>query len=342
MKHIKFYSGGIGSWKMTKRSMLEHGLEDTIMLFTDTLIEGKDVYRFLLTTTQEITGIDQSDLIEMCDYIPEITHETMGFRKEYLIDLARRVTERNPYFVWIADGRDPWEVFKDVRWIGNSRTAQCSHLLKQEMAARWIEEHFNSESPMKADITKKEFKNWNEKKIQEFEELKRKEWEENTKEKCVLYLGIDWSEDHRKAAPIKNWHPYRVEFPMCDEPYIDKNDMLDDLKLLNIDPPDSYGKGFSHSNCSNFCVRAGQGHFVKLLQTNPELYRYHEEKEQEMREFLGKDYSILRRQKNKIKEYITLRQLREEYEVKSEDIDMDDIGGCGCFVSDDSIEKDDA
>lgn len=325
MKHIRFYSGGIGSWAMTKRSMSVSGLEDTIMLFTDTLIEDKDLYRFLLETTQEVTGIDQLDLIESCEYIPDVTHETMEARKSYLIDLAQKTSLRNPYFVWIADGRDPWDVFKDVRWIGNSRTAQCSHKLKQDMAAKWIGKYFKPDSPR-----------------DEEDENEVEMWNEDEREECILYLGIDWSEDHRRKAPTENWLPYRVEFPMCDEPYIDKNDMLQELRDMNIKVPRLYDLGYSHNNCGGFCVRAGQGHFINLLQQFPELYKYHEEKEQEMRDFLGKDYSILRRQKNKIKEYITLRQLREEYEAKSEDIDMDDIGGCGCFVSDDSIERDDA
>lgn len=157
----------------------------------------------------------------------------------------------------------------------------------------------------------------------------------NTDEQCVLYLGIDWTEDHRRKAPIDNWHPYRVEFPMCEEPYVDKEDMLNDLKEYGIEIPLLYKKGYSHNNCGAFCVRAGQGHFVKLLQTNPELYKYHENKEQEMRDYLDKDVSILRRQKNNVKEYITLKQLREEWEANNTcDIDLDDIGGCGCFVQD--------
>lgn len=157
MKHICFYSGGIGSWAMTKRVIARHGLDNVVMLFTDTMIEDKDLYRFLLETTQEITGINQSDLIEMTKNIPEV-HYDMNARKRYLIELAKATCKINPYFVWIADGRDPWEVFKDVRWIGNSRTAQCSHKLKQEMAANWIEKHFKSEIPEKVNLEQKNLK----------------------------------------------------------------------------------------------------------------------------------------------------------------------------------------
>lgn len=335
MKHISFYSGGVGSWAMTKRVIAQQGLENVIMLFTDTLIEDKDLYRVLLETTQEITGIDQTDLIALAEGIPDVGHETMEKRKEYLIELAQLTSNRNPHFVWIADGRDPWGVFKDAKWIGNSRTAQCSHKLKQEMASKWIKKHFNSEVPAKVNTSKKKFKDWSLEKIKKWEDKARKAWEKNTNEKCVLYLGIDWSEDHRRIAPTENWHPYRVEFPMCDEPYIDKNEMLGELNHAGIRTPRLYVQNFAHNNCGGFCVRAGQGHFINLLQQFPALYKYHEDKEQEMRIYLDKDVSILRRQKNKIKEYITLKQLREEFESNDmEDIDMEDIGGCGCFVED--------
>jgi hypothetical protein len=99
---------------------------------------------------------------------------------------------------------------------------------------------------------------------------------------------------------------------------------------------------FAHNNCGGFCVRAGQGHFVNLLEKNPALYRYHEEKEQEMRDYLGKDVAMLRRTRNKVKIPLTLRMLREEVEAnRTDQIDMFDIGGCGCFLqdTDDSTEQ---
>lgn len=259
MKHIVFYSGGIGSYMTAKRVIEKYGKDDVILLFTDTLIEDEDLYRFIDETVEQL-GVT---------------------------------------FVREADGRTPWEVFKDVRWIGNSRIAQCSHKLKQDAAAKWLKNNFQPDE-------------------------------------CVLYLGIDWTEEHRTKAPKKNWAPYQVEFPMCEEPYLTKEDMLAELKNDGIEIPRLYKLGFAHNNCGGFCVRAGQGHFINLLKTMPERYAYHEAKEQEMRDFLGKDVSILRRQRKGVKEYITLKQLREEWESDNrEQIDLFDIGGCGCFVQDD-------
>jgi hypothetical protein len=295
MKHIVFDSGGIGSKSTLKRVIEKHGKENVIRLFTDTLIEDEDLYRFQDDVTR-VTGV-------------ELTK--------------------------VADGRNPWEVFRDVRWIGNSRIAQCSHILKQEAAAKWIEERFKPHKPMyiKAKDVKK-------KKIIYFAtpteiEQHRIEWENDPRETCQLYLGIDWTEEHRTASPRFNWAPYQVDFPMCEEPYVTKDEMLAELENEGIEIPRLYKLGFAHNNCGGFCVRAGQGHFINLLKTMPERYAHHEAKEQEMREFLGKDVSILRRQRKGVKEYITLKQLREEWEANNtEQIDLFDIGGCGCFVQD--------
>jgi hypothetical protein len=256
MKHIIFYSGGIGSYMTAKRVIEKEGKENVVLLFTDTLIEDEDLYRFLEETTK-------------------------------LLDVE---------FVHIKDGRTPWEVFKDVRYLGNSRIAQCSHKLKQEVSEKWIKENYNPEE-------------------------------------CILYLGIDWTEEHRTAKPKENWLPYRVEFPMCEEPFITKDEMLKELENDGIEIPRLYKLGFSHNNCGGFCVRAGQGHFANLLKHFPNLYKYHEDKEQEMRDFLDKDVSILRRQVKGVKHRLTLKQLREELQNnQTEQIDFEDIGGCGCFV----------
>lgn len=257
VKHIVFYSGGLGSWMTAKRVIEKQGKENVVLLFTDTLMEDEDLYRFLDDT-----------------------------QKDFDIPITR-----------ILDGRDVWQVFKDVKFIGNSRIAQCSHLLKQKKAREWIESKFKPDE-------------------------------------CVLYLGIDWTEQHRKAAPIKNWKPYTVKFPLCKEPYINKIDIVKELEARNIQIPRLYNMGFSHNNCGGFCVRAGQGHFINLLKQMPERYKYHEDKEQEMIEFLGRDdVSILTRTRNGVKENLTLKQLREDYEKEPQQIDMFDIGGCGCFVS---------
>ncbi len=260
MKHIVFFSGGIGSYFAAKRVVEKYGSENTVLLFTDTLIEDKDLYRFIKEAAERL-GAE---------------------------------------LVWEKDGRTPWEVAFDVRFLPNSRIAQCSHHLKQKVAEKYIK---NNYSP----------------------------------DECILYLGIDWTETHRKAAPTKHWAPYKLEFPMCEEPYLTKEQMLIELEEKEkIQIPELYKLGFSHNNCGGFCFRAGIGHFKNLLEKKPELYKHHEQKEQEIREYLGRDdISILRRTRNGKKTNITLAELREELTTTPEQLsfdDLSDIGGCGCFV----------
>lgn len=262
-KHIVFYSGGAGSYATAKRVVDKHGKDNTILLFTDTKTEDPDLYRF----------INETALLLGCE------------------------------MVWLEDGRDIWEVFKDARFLGNSRIAPCTHILKQKTAKKWIKDNF-------------------------------------TPEDCVLYLGIDWTEEHRTKAPRKNWAPYQVEFPLCEEPFIVKQDILDELTIAGIATPYLYTLGFEHNNCGAICVKAGQGHWIKVLEKLPERYAEAERKEEEMRQFLDADVSILKRVRNKQQQRLTLRQLREEHEAKSDQIDMFDIGGCGCFAENDMDMED--
>lgn len=69
---------------------------------------------------------------------------------------------------------------------------------------------------------------------------------------CIY--GIDWTEIHRCEAIRNNWKPYKVEFPMCDKPYINKYDMQEELKKIGIDVPKLYKLGFSHNNCRRFLL----------------------------------------------------------------------------------------
>ena len=99
--HVVFYSGGISSWATAKRVAKKHGTKNLKMLFTDTLIEDKDLYRFLDESAENVGG----ELIK------------------------------------IADVRTPWQVFKDVRLVGNSRLDPCSRILKRELATKWVKEN---------------------------------------------------------------------------------------------------------------------------------------------------------------------------------------------------------
>lgn len=257
MKHVVMFSGGIGSWAAAKRVAALHGTDDLTLLFTDTLMEDEDLYRFLGEAAANVGGT----LVRICE------------------------------------GRDPWKVFFDVRYLGNSRVDPCSRTLKREIADDWMQANCKPE------------------------------------ETCI-YVGIDWSEEHRytKLRDLRAKDGWSYHAPMCDAPYVSKPDMLLELKRDGIRLPRLYEMGFSHNNCGGFCVKAGLGHFANLLRVLPERYAYHEAKEQELRDFLGRqDVTILRDWATRPPKNITLRQLRERIQAGGQ-VDAFDIGGCGCFV----------
>jgi hypothetical protein len=87
--------------------------------------------------------------------------------------------------------------------------------------------------------------------------------------------------------------------------------------------------GFPHNNCGGFCVRAGQAHFALLLRTLPERYAFHEEQEEKLRTYLGKDVAILRDRRNGKTRPMTLREFRERL-IANGQYDPNEWGGCGC------------
>lgn len=299
MKHVVMYSGGGGSRNAAKRVKAAHGISALQLLFTDTLVEDKDTYRYMIESAAYLYELPKPyHLIAFCEQIPEIKSDAdIERRKIILTELARKTMKLIPQFVWIQDGLSPWEVFKKSRWIGNSQVAQCSHQLKQKMSKKNVKGKFNPDE-------------------------------------VTLYVGIDWTEIHRLDSIIKHWAPYTVKAPMTEPPYQDKLDMHRIDKEDGIKKQRLYEQGFGHANCGGFCVRGGQGHFINLLQNNRDYYLFNESKELEMQNFLDRDdVSILTRTVEGKEENVTLQKLREEWESGlGLQVDLYDIGGCGCFA----------
>lgn len=247
---VVMVSGGIASHYAAERTIRQYGTDRVELLFTDTKMEDEDLYRFL----------DDS---------------------ESLLGLP---------IVRIADGRTPWQVFKDVRYLGNTRIDPCSRILKRELARKWVESSYDPES-------------------------------------TVVVLGFDWTEIHRFEAAQENWKPYTLDFPLARSPYFDRHKAIKDLWSRGVEPPRLYAMGFPHNNCGGFCIKQGQAGFRNLLEKFPERYKFHAEAERELREFLGKDVSILRDRRGGDTKPLTL----EEF-AKREGWDEQDWGGCGCFI----------
>lgn len=309
--HVNMTSGGTGSWATGVRivdTRVRPG-DHFVSIFADTNMEDEDLYRFL----------------DDCEK-----------------DLRVRVEELGATFeaVRLADGRDVWEVFFAVRFLGNTRIDPCSKILKRTLIRKWVNDNLAPDD-------------------------------------AVIYLGIDWSEEHRfhKSRPF--WEPYTVEAPLTERPFIDKDDIRKALAETGIIEPRLYAMGFPHNNCGGFCVKSGFASFRILLDQMPERYAYHERREQELREFLGKPVTILRdrsfkniarrlghnpddlerrvegeKRKNTYHVVrstgerlpamlpITLREFRERVEAEDFDVDPNDLGGCACFTPDDDYAAD--
>lgn len=262
--HVVMFSGGVGSWA-TAKMVVNHKMrpgDRLILLFADTLMEDPDLYRFLDDATANI-GVGE--------------------------------------LVKISDGRDPWQVFRDVRYLGNTRIDPCSFHLKRKLMRQWLEDNCDPAT-------------------------------------TVCYIGIDAGEAHRYTKAKRYWEPWAVEAPLVEQGVLFKSVLMDMLAEEGIAPPALYALGFPHNNCGGFCIKAGIGHFKLLLATRPDTYAYHEAKEQEMREYLGKDVAILRDRSDGKVRPLTLRELRKRVEAEQTLPDEDDIGGCNCVNPDAEID----
>lgn len=195
----------------------------------------------------------------------------------------------------LEDGRDIWEVFADKRYLGNSRIDPCSRILKRDFLREYIDTHYDPDED-------------------------------------TVVLGIDWSEMHRLEKARPKWDPWVLRAPLCEPPYYSKDQLFEWLENEGIPPPWLYELDFAHNNCGGACVKAGQAQWKQLYRHMPDRFAYHAQKEQEMRELLDKDISILRRQRDGVRENLTLWQLKAEIDAEKDDTDPYDIGGCGCAI----------
>lgn len=253
MKHVVMFSGGAGSWATAVRVREQQGTKDLVLLFADTLMEDEDLYRFVSQAAENVGG----------------------------------------QFVRLQEGRTPWEVFEDVRFLGNTRIDPCSRVLKREVLRKHLEQNF---SPTET----------------------------------IVYLGIDWTEEHRFERAKPYWRPWKIEAPLCQKPLLSKAVILRQLQAAGIEPPRLYAMGFPHNNCGGFCIKAGQAHFKLLLEQMPDRYRFHEEKEAALGQHLGKKVTVLRDRRGGKTTPLSLREFRERVESQCP-IDEQEWGGCGCF-----------
>lgn len=207
-------------------------------------------------------------------------------------DVARAVGKE---IITVTDGRTPWDVYIDKRWIGNTRTAHCSTELKTVPVKKWLEENAKSDDP--------------------------------------LVLGMDWSEMDRIERAQKNWN--RPVVSLLNQFNVSREEYPFILARYRIKKSDAYKQGFMHDNCGGFCCKAGQVQFERLLRTNPKTYNYHENEMERAMAAIGPTAKpFLRMTVAGELQYLTLKQFREHIEAGTAELPMFDTQGCGCFTDD--------
>jgi len=257
-QRVVMFSGGIGSWAAAKRSAERHGTAGLTLLFCDTKTEDADTYRFLADAAANIG-------------VPLVT---------------------------LAEGRSIWEVFKDERYLGNTRVDLCSRILKRELADRWLTAHHD---PATTEVI----------------------------------VGIDWSEEHRFTRLAERKLPWVYVAPLCEPPLLTKTEMHRWAAREGLRKQRLYRLGAAHANCGGGCIKMGIGGFARLYHAWPERFAEWEANEERLREDLG-DVSILRERGGGVTVPLTLRSLRTRLEADAQ-VDLFDIGGCGCFVDADEV-----
>lgn len=258
--HIVMYSGGLGSF-YTAKHLLEVEKVHPILLFADTRMEDRDLYRFL----EESARLLNLELVK------------------------------------IQDGRTPWQVFRDVKFIGNTRVDPCSLHLKRQFCDRWIEANF-------------------------------------TPQTTVINVGIDMSEAHRIARLAPRKLPWVYQAPLVEAgrflPPV--KERIRQVRAMGIEPPRLYAMGFQHNNCGGFCVKAGLAQFKLLWEQLPNRYDWHVRQERKTRAAVPNARPFLRKTINGTLRYVWLEDYRDWLEHGGE-LTVDerfDFGGCGCALED--------
>ena len=254
IKHVVSFSGGMGSFAEAKSCVDKFGKENVLLLFADTLMEDEDLYRF--------------------------QDECVAFLGCELVTLT--------------DGRTPFEIFKDVKFMGNSRVDPCSRILKREPLTKWFTSTFSVDE-------------------------------------AHMHLGIDYSEEHRLLAVQKRTTPYIYRSTLIEEGKIIPKGYSEQF---DIKRPRLYDWKLGHNNCGGFCIKAGLGHYKALYEANPERYAEFETKEADVYESIGAVYPMLKKTEDKVLRRLTLKQYREEYlEPNLVSVeDAQEYGGCGCAI----------
>ncbi|WP_031441139.1 hypothetical protein [Sphingomonas sp. FUKUSWIS1] len=312
MTHYTLYSGGQGSFRAAKVARAQHPDADHRLVFTDTLYEDADTCRFLIESAANVFGRTLNWTID-AEAAPDYRAAAGTLIEDYcgnpdwrawLAEIRERAMADIPELIWLVEGRDPWEVFRDRRYLGNSRIDPCSEMLKRKFFAQWRAENCDAEAD-------------------------------------TFAIGIgDW-ESHRfddgeggGVGPRMVAEGWAYCAPLCGDPTEHPSLFYAPVEQLGVAPARNYGLGYVHDNCGGMCVKGGQAHWQNRHTRQPLRFAYDAIMERKVRAYLGADVSILTDRRNKEKKPMTLDQFARRMRRRP-DLLFDYLpgeSGCGCMT----------
>lgn len=160
MKHISTFSLGGGSWltaRIVEREIVRPG-DEHLLVFTDTLYEDADAYRFGIEAALNVfdrraNWIPQAE--DFPDYrvaenVPVAEYAGNSEWRSFLAQLRDRAAEAVPELIWLVEGRDPWEIWRDERFLGNSSKDPCAKIARAATIAPSWPGPFRTASPARS------------------------------------------------------------------------------------------------------------------------------------------------------------------------------------------------
>lgn len=318
-RRYTMFSAGQGSFRAAMIDRRRHPDAEFGLVFTDTLYEDADAYRFLIEGAALVTGRRLNWTVRAEDFpdyrVPNDTpieeyHGNPEWRA-FLADLRARAIDAIPELVWLVEGRDPWEVFRDKRFLGNSSVDPCSMYLKREVNDAWKMGACWRTGELFGDAD-------------------------------VFVYGIGDHEEHRfddgnggglyPRLAEKGWI---AEAPLLTEPRAGERSLFfAPLLSIGIAEPRLYQMGYVHNNCGGFCCKAGQAHWANRFRVQPERYAYDAMMERKLIAFLGSDVAMMTDRRGGGKKPLSLdafaQRLRAEPGKRYEYLPGE--SGCACFA----------
>lgn len=313
--HVTLFSFGGGSWKTAKvvQANLPAG-DHHRLVFTDTLYEDADTYRFGLEAAFNVFGRRANWLPKVQDfpdYRVPIDTAIEQYRgnpewRAFIADLRERAAIRIPELVWLTEGRDVWEVYRDERFLGNSGTDPCSKILKRRIMERWKVEHCDPAE-------------------------------------TIFYVGIGEHEAHRMddgagggiaaRQAAKGWD-YRA--PLIGPTAFNVENPMAFMRREGLTPARNYMLGYMHDNCGGFCCKAGHAHWKLRRRAHPDRFAYDQAMEQKMIGHVGQPVAMLEDRIGGERRPLNLIDFAARLDANPQQgLDFDGDSGCGCMLDGD-------